>query len=212
MARRKILLVEGSDDEHVVKNLCGRRGGPWIDEIKAYKGVNELLEAIPTRILNSEGEHIIGVIVDADGNVGGRWQSIMDRLSESGYRDLPRQPSPVGTVIAPDYDPLLPRFGAWLMPDNQNAGILEHFLHRLVPPASHLFAHVQASVDSIPPEEVKFGELARPKVLLHTYLAWQKDPGCPYGTAIGSNFLDANTPEVDAFIAWLHRLYASEEG
>lgn len=211
MALRKVLLVEGPDDEHVVKNICGRRGGLWIDDVSAHNGVNELLEAIPRRVKASAGEHIIGVVLDADGNIDGRWQSIMDRLAESGYRDLPRQPSPEGTIMMPDYDPLLSRFGVWLMPDNQSTGILEHFLRRLVPANSRLFAHVQSSVDAIPLEEVKFTELARPKVLIHTYLAWQADPGCPYGTAIKSNFLNPHTPEVDAFITWLNRLYLNED-
>lgn len=212
MALRKVLLVEGRDDEHVVRNLCGRRGSLWIDDVKAHNGVNELLEAIPRRVLASAGEHVIGVILDADDNIGGRWQSIMDRLAASGYRDLPKQPSPGGAIITPEYNPLLSRFGVWIMPDNQSPGILEHFLHPLMPPESRLVAHVQSSVASIPLEEVKFSDLARPKVLLHTYLAWQADPGCPYGTAIKSNFLNPNTHEVDAFMAWLNRLYASEEG
>lgn len=209
MAFRKVLLVEGIDDEHVVKNLCGSRDGPWIDEVKAHNGVNELLEAIPTRVRAGAGLHIIGVVVDADNNVDRRWQAIIDRLRESGYRNLPASPSRGGSIIEPDGNPLLSRFGVWVMPDNENTGILEHFLRRLVPPDSRLFAHVQSSVDSIP--EVKFTDLARPKVLIHTYLAWQADPGCPYGTAIKSNFLNPRTPEVDDFMAWLRRLYLSEE-
>lgn len=212
MAFRKVLLVEGIDDEHVVKHLCGRRGGLLIDEIKAHNGKDELLEAIPVRVRASEGRHIIGVILDADDNVSGRWQAIMKRLELSGYRNLPAHPLSGGAIIAPDDDSSLSRFGVWIMPDNQNPGILEHFLHRLVPPASRLFTHVQLSVDSIPAEEVKFTDLARPKVLLHTYLAWQANPGCPYGTAIRSNFLNPHTPEVDDFMAWLYRLYLSEEG
>ena len=31
---RKILLVEGTDDEHVLKHICGNHGIPHLDEVK----------------------------------------------------------------------------------------------------------------------------------------------------------------------------------
>lgn len=34
MAGKKILLVEGIDDEHVLKHLCGNRGVGQLDEVK----------------------------------------------------------------------------------------------------------------------------------------------------------------------------------
>ena len=56
---------------------------------------------------------------------------------------------------------LLPRFGVWLMPDNQSRGILEDFLHFLVPAGSQLFEHVKSSVATIPANERRFSQLAR---------------------------------------------------
>jgi hypothetical protein len=58
------------------------------------------------------------------------------------------------------------------------------------------------------PGEVKFSDLARPKVLLHTYLARQAVPGNPFGTAMRRGDLRSDTPDVDAFMAWLPRLYS----
>jgi hypothetical protein len=205
MARWKLLLVEGPDDEHVVKNLCGRRLGPWLDEIVAQKGVDELLEAIRPRVLASAGEHIIGIVLDADTDLHRRWQQITGRLAASGYRDLPLQPDSAGTIIEPKLESTLPRFGIWIMPDNQRTGALEDFLR---PSSTRLFEHVETSVAAIPPDEVKFSTPARPKVLLHTYLAWQAVPGNPFGTAIKRGDLRSDTPEVDAFITWLQRLYS----
>ena len=67
------------------------------------------------------------------------------------------------------------------MPDNRSRGILEDFLYLLLPPESRLFAHVQASVGAIPQEDVRFSAPGtEPKVLLHTWLAWQERPGVPF--------------------------------
>ena len=38
MAGRKILLVEGIDDEHVLKHICGNRGIPNLDDVRPHEG------------------------------------------------------------------------------------------------------------------------------------------------------------------------------
>jgi hypothetical protein len=55
---------------------------------------------------------------------------------------------------------------------------------------------VQSSVAAIPEAERRFGPLAEPKAIIHTWLAWQKEPGKPLGTAITARFLDPNVAEV----------------
>ena len=93
------------------------------------------------------------------------------------------------------------------MPDNQQKGILEDFLRFLVPDGSLLFEQVKTSVASIPVAEVRFTKLAEPKALIHTWLAWQEEPGKPMGTAITARYLDANVVQVDALVSWLNRLF-----
>ena len=93
------------------------------------------------------------------------------------------------------------------MPDNQTKGILEDFLRFLVPPDSRLFSHVESSVATIPAEERLFGQLAQPKAIIHTWLAWQAEPGKPFGTAITAKFLDVNVAQVDVLVAWLKSLF-----
>ena len=93
------------------------------------------------------------------------------------------------------------------MPNNQTSGILEDFLHFLVPQPNILFDHAKASVAAIPEGERRFKQLAEPKAIIHTWLAWQKDPGLPFGTAITARFLDPSVPEVDVLVAWLKRLF-----
>ena len=82
MGNRKILLVEGVDDEHVMKHICGNHGIPDLDEIKQHGGASELLESVPVRIRAGEEDDIVGVIIDADMDMHSCWRSIQDRIVE----------------------------------------------------------------------------------------------------------------------------------
>ncbi len=206
MAGKKILLVEGIDDEHVLKAICGQRSVGKLDEIKPQGSVNQLLENFPVRLKESEIE-VLGIVLDADTDLAGRWDSMKHRLQQAGYEAVPDQPAADGTILPPPPNKLLPRFGVWLMPDNQNRGILEDFLRFLVPTGSQLFEHVKSSVASIPESERRFSQLAEPKAIIHTWLAWQEEPGKPLGIAITAKFLDPKVAQVDILVAWLKRLY-----
>ncbi len=206
MAGKRILLVEGPDDEHVMKHVCGNRGVPKLNSIKSQGGVDQLLRNLRGYLKESDIE-ALGVVVDADTNVAARWQALRDRLVQAGYTDVPDAPVADGTILYPKDSTLLPRVGIWIMPDNQAKGILENFLHFLVPEGSRLFEHVQSSVAAIPEEERRFGQLAEPKALIHTWLAWQEEPGKPLGTAITARYLDPNVVQVDVLVSWLKRLF-----
>ena len=208
MANGKILLVEGTDDKHVLKHICGNRDIPHLDKVEKYGGIEKLLESLGVRLplLNGEGD-VIGVVIDADTDISVRWQSIRDRIIGVGYQNVPDQPDLDGTILDPPAGTLLPRLGVWIMPNNQTSGILEDFLHFLVPQPNILFDHARDSVKTIPEGERRFKQLAEPKAVIHTWLAWQEEPGRPFGTAITARFLDPNVPEVDVLAAWLKRLF-----
>ena len=206
MAGKKILLVEGPDDEHVVKHICGNRGIAPL-EVKPHGGVENLLESIPVRLKASEDGDIVGVVIDADSDVNARWRSLRDRLVKAGYQDVPADPTQDGTILGPPDRTLLPRVGIWIMPNNKTNGILEDFLRFLIPQADALFGHVQSSVAAIPPAVRRFSQPAETKAIIHTWLAWQKEPGKPLGTAITARFLDPQVPQVDGLVSWLNRLF-----
>ena len=86
MAAKKILLVEGPDDEYVLKHICGNRGLPRLDDVKAHGGVDQLLDTFPVRLKASEYGDIVGVVIDADTDLRLRWQSLRDRLIRWGTR------------------------------------------------------------------------------------------------------------------------------
>ena len=206
MSARKILLVEGTDDEHVLKHLCGNRGIPRLDEIRPQGSVEKLLENLPVRLKESDVE-VLGVVLDADTDVAARWRSLRDRLAQAGYENVPLDPDPEGTILEPSTGTLLPCVGVWMMPDNQAPGILEDFAQRLVPEGSMLFAHVHSSVASIPEGERRFRDLDLPKAIIHTWLAWQKNPGTPMGLAIKEGYLDPDAAQACALASWLSRLF-----
>lgn len=214
MANRKILLVEGNDDEHVVKHICGRHGIPADLHIITHDGVADLIAGISANISTADDVgDAVGILVDADENLQRRWQAVRAQLAAAGYRDLPDLPDRAGVIVDPPADTLLPRAGVWIMPDNQNTGYLENFLRFMVPAAqSALFEHAEASVAGIPPAVRLFEPVDAPKALIHTWLAWQRNPGRPFGIAITAGFLDANVSEAAAFAAWLRNLFFADAG
>lgn len=206
MVRRGILLVEGPDDQHVLRNICERRGILQPDEIRDCGGYPQLIRSLPNQLRFGDPSDAYGVIVDADTDLASRWQSVRDRLRVAGYDELPAVTDPAGTVIEPPQDSILPRAGVWIMPNNQSPGALENLLRVMIPDGDELLSHAQACLDSLaaPP----FREADKLKALMHTWLAWQKQPGRPYGTSIGYGFLNASVPQVDGLVAWLGRLIA----
>lgn len=211
MAGKKILLVEGIDDKHVFLHICRNRNVPLPDDaVKSLEGVDQLLEDFSVRLNVSEEGDIIGLVVDADDDMTSRWESLRNRLIEKGYLGVPDEPVAVGTILDPPVDTLKPRVGIWIMPDNRTNGVLEDFLKFLVPEGSRLFDHVESSVAAIP--ERRFGESAKPKAVIHTWLAWQKEPGKRLGTAIKARYLDPGVAQVDVLVSWLNRLFFQQPG
>ena len=202
---QKILLVEGSDDEHVLKHVCGNRGISHLDEVKSLCNAERLLENIPVQLKLSSEDDVVGIVIDTDTDLAARWQAVRYRFAQVGYDSVPTDPDPGGTILEPPLGSFLPRAGVWIMPDNKTTGILEDFLRFLVPQPDPLFDHVNASVDFIPNK--RFTQNDEPKAVIHTWLAWQSEPGLPYGTAIKARFLDSSLPEADVLVSWLRRLF-----
>jgi hypothetical protein len=201
------LLVEGRDEMHVVHHLSNYAGimrGSF-DTIPK-NGYSELLESLEVHLLESDLQRL-GVVVDADYDLDARWTSLRNRLISSGYSSLPEFPQPAGIVIL-QHDK--PKLGVWLWPNNSLPGILEDFVSYLVPDNDYLWTYACQAVDSIPMENRRFKNSYLPKVYIHTWLAWQEEPGTPLGQAITKRYLDASLPDAQKFIEWLKRLFDLE--
>ena len=207
MPGQKVLLVEGQDDKHVLLHICQHHDIPRPVEVVACGGDDKLLENIQIRsiALSNEGD-VLGAVIDADTNLENRWQSVRERLADAGYQDVPFQPNPCGTILQPPSGTILPKAGIWIMPDNQTTGILEDFLQFLVPSPDDLMNHANDCVESI--SDPLFRPIDRPKAIMHTWLAWQENPGRPFGTAITSRFLDPGASQVEVLVDWLRQLFS----
>lgn len=203
---KRVLMVEGPDDEHVVKHICAQRQLGVIDKIQPYGGKDRLIEGIKARLLESDIE-ALGILLDADEDLQARWQAVASRLGVAGYAGVPPTPVAEGTVIPKPPNTLLPRVGVWLMPDNQVPGILENFLRFLIPAGDPLLAHADQAIAGMAPELCRFSVARLPKARIHTWLAWQAEPGKPLGQAISARYLDAELPTVDLFADWLRRTF-----
>ena len=187
MADPFLMLVEGKDDEHVLYHLLLHHKVPDGFKIKDKKGIDNLLETLDVELIGS-GLKRLGIVVDADVNIQGRWGALRSILTESGYTNVPAKPEASGTIIE---QPGLPVVGLWLMPDNTLPGMLENFIGFLVPPGDALWPRSEECLLQVMAADRRFAAVHRPKALIHTWLAWQEEPGTPLGLAITKRYLDA---------------------
>ncbi|MGF7216976.1 hypothetical protein GGR92_003143 [Spirosoma lacussanchae] len=202
------LLVEGNDDQHVIWAICEKyQVAESFDVIDAQSN-SQVLRRLPVD-LKQEGIKTVGVILDADQDLRNRWQSLRTSLERFGY-ELPEEPEPRGFVQ--NSGNLYPRIGIWLMPDNLQSGMLENFITSLIPPGDLLKPYVQQALLDIERQSIESRynpEYHRAKAFIHTWLAWQKDPGTPMGLAITKTYLDHNAELCQRFVNWLNRLFST---
>jgi len=178
-------------------------------------GGNEaILVSIRTRLKFPSLERL-GIVLDADAAddhpdpVPHLWLRIRDTLWRAGYTAIPEMPLPDGTII---HEPAKPVVGVWLMPDNRAPGMLEDFCRFLISDRDALWTHALSAVQEIPEADLRFPVRHAPKANLHTWLAWQEEPGKPIGQAITKKYLDAGAPQALKLIAWLRALFDLPSG
>ena len=109
-------------------------------EFVQLKSVEKLVDGIETTVKTSTNR-IVGFLLDADKPVLGRWQSVVSRLQNVGFENLPERPPPGGFIG--ESITYKARVGVWLMPDNVQDGKLEDFLRLLIIESDLLISHAQ---------------------------------------------------------------------
>ena len=146
----------------------------------------------------------VGIIVDADLDLQLCWRKLCGSLASFGYINLPASPNATGTIVQQaDY----PTVGIWVMPDNLSAGALEDFVGLMKPPGDTLWTQAEEAVAHIPEKDRLFKPQAFKKAQIHTWLAWQEEPGTPMGQAVTKRYLNAESPSGRLLIDWLRRLF-----
>jgi hypothetical protein len=201
--------VEGSSDYHAIRNLWLKRGGaPEAFALEVRNGLPDLRDQFRGSLLGSEIVRL-GVVVDADDSAERRWPGFRQALVDRGYRPVPKTIPPEGLVLQrPELT--VPTVGVWIMPDNTSPGRLEDFLHYLVRPGDSLWDRAGDAIDQLPVELRRFKDAYRTKAQMHTWLAWQKEPGMRMGQAVTRGVLDPRSSNADIFVAWLRRLTSDE--
>lgn len=173
------LLAEGSDDKNLVMHVAREHGIEFDqEEIRDCRGITTLLHEILPETL--KGTATVAVVVDADLDLAGRWNAIQHQLRQAGY-EAPATPPAEGLILFSRP----PAVGVWLMPDNTIPGTLEDFAKELIPSNDRLWRRAVSAVAEIPATERRFK--AERKAEIHTYLAWQEEPGTPLGAAVAKN-------------------------
>ena len=218
---KRILLVEGPDDQHVMWNLFEVRAIPETFKVECPKeqdpedsdrqqtvgGDAILLGSLRTWLKEADLE-CLAVIVDANGKgPQARWQSIRDRLTHAGYTGIPIEHSERGTIVELSLRPRTPRsirFGAWIMPDNRSEGMLEDFVASLIRDQDSMLPLVDGFLDSIPADQRRFSPAHQPKARIHAWLAVSERPGRPMGQAIKADkYINVHDPSVQPFLDWI---------
>lgn len=194
----KVLLVEGSNDKHVIEHLY-RQAGRLLDfEVTACGNVQELLKRISVE-MKAPGRTALGVLADANSNIGSRWREVSRELAKVDVQ-LSANPVSGGTILSDEI-----RVGVWLMPDNVNNGELEDFLMALIPSSDVLWPFAQRYIGSIP-ANVQPMNLSKAEV--HAWLAG-KPQLLLMGQAISSSrgYFDTNVPLARSLVAWLDQIF-----
>ncbi|OOV33900.1 hypothetical protein BO91_02310 [Candidatus Synechococcus spongiarum LMB bulk10E] len=217
---RPKLYVEGNDDIHVIWHLLDRNGinlpirkqpvgdvAPSVPELQETNGQQKLLDTIKTAVPVSS-DRPVGFVLDADDKPQDRWSAVRARLREFEL-DPPNDIPADGYVT--DVEKYMTRVGVWLMPNNRQKGALEKFLMDLINPDDCLLPLAESSTNEAHEKGAKFPAAKHSKAVLHTWLAWQKTPGRPYGSAINQQIFCHDSPAALAFVAWYKRLFSSPD-
>jgi len=202
----KVLLVEGTNDCHVVMALCQAHNVPETFGIYACGSDDDVLKLLNARLRRSNPPQTIGVMLDVDQtSIKIRWESIRSKLRDNNHDyTLPDMPNANGTIVSSSSEQ--PTLGFWLMPNNQDPGMLEDFCAELAEPTAFAFAQdcvAQAQAQQL----TTFPAVHHSKAVIHTYLAWQKKPGSPLGQAITQQALRPRTELAQQFTNWLTQLF-----
>lgn len=225
---RNLLIVEGTDDRYFINQILlrygfrkslqadqkdfivDRAGDPEenairIHECNGFKNISRALK------MELQPETLDGVAITADMDLHGdrRWDSLRRTLATQHYSDLPPELPHQGLIHS---QAEMPSLGVWLMPDNTSEGMMETFAG-LVPAEDACWVHARGTVASLPETARRFDvDRCLDKASLHTWLAWQEEPGCRTRVAVARNLLRTDTAPAVSLIGWIERwLSASSE-
>ncbi len=216
---KHVLLVEGEGDRGVFEQICNSlQLNPEIQVAtpkdnqgprNGKPGVFERLPILLKRIADGELVHL-AVVVDADYvqyNEG--YQKTLEKITEiitpygfSLTQRLENQPS---GLIFENSDGLAD-LGLWIMPNNQNEGMLEDFIKTCLSTTElPLFDHAVQVVQAVPNKKFKDHHYSKAEVA--TWLAWQNQPGHGLYYSVKDKLLDTEHALFQEMQQWLKNIF-----
>lgn len=201
---RSSLHVEGADDMPAILHLLIGHGmnydrdprpGEYPD-VKGVGGKSKLLEGVETAIRVSN-DRTVGFVLDANSSLQDCWNAVSARLRRVGME--PPGVIPENGFIG-EAEKYRARVGVRLVPDNRRPGALESFLRDLVAEGDPLLPYAEKSTDRAKDPGAGFSRNDTDNAVLHTWPAWQQEPGLRYGTAIRARYFRADSPAAPAFV------------
>lgn len=214
----KVLLVEGDSDKSFFEKICKTLSldtsvmvAPPKDlggNRNSKEGVFQQLELLLPQLNDGTYTHI-GIVVDADYRLhhGLGYQRTIDRVCGivQPY-DFELDQDSVHGIRFKNKEGLAD-FGLWIMPDNQQEGMLEDWIKSCIKASEQaLFHQATNAVQEI--ANPKFSEHLTSKAEVATWLAWQKQPGHGLYGAIKDELLDLNAELFKELTQWLLTIFA----
>ena len=216
------LIVEGKDAVVLTEILMKRKLNPpkGYTNHKKYKtefvleaGSYQKAKAAFKLSLKKQGLRNLGLIVDANlEGVETRFIGLKNLIESTLEIKLPKAEKLTKNGFTFQFEDLT--VGVWIMPNNSENGYLEHFLGKLIDPKNETLQFAKDTVDELWTKEFcefkTLKEVKKQKALLHTFLAWQKSPGLPMGTAVRSNFFNVKLDQAANFEKWFSKTFELE--
>ena len=203
-----LLIVEGKDDKHVMLALRDKLQLKGTYDVEDKGDDHKLLKSIEAELI-APGRKCLGIVMDKDTDNPdknkNRWEQIKAILTPLSYNVPESAPSSGAVLPSPELG--FARVGIWLMPNNQNSGMLEDFMRQLIVPDDDCLLFAEETLKELEKREIqRYKKVHRAKALMHTWIAWQDQPGIPLGQST-TRYLTTDTALCQQFAAWLNRLF-----
>lgn len=199
------LLVEGNNDQHIIRALRKRFSLARNFDIVDCGGDTKLLDDFSIYLKQADTT-TLAIILDADTDLTKRWEQVKSTFHKKGFSNIPEQIPSTGLV----HEEQGKRLGVWLMPNNQLAGKIEDFIRFLIPEEDKLLPQVEKHLNEMESKGLtRYASKDRPKALVHAWLALQESPGTPLGQSITKRYLSVENEVAQVFMKWLKETFNS---
>lgn len=202
------LMVEGEDDLHTVVGVTRALGVRWsasdarVPFAPELRGWQHVLHASALAI-KTRNHPCVAIVLDADDDPVNRWTEVRAALrSEISLPLLPVTGGGCWTTADGEVT-----VGVWLMPDNASPGTLETFLARLMPDGDPLWGHATQSTTKAREHGAQFRARDHDKARVRAWLAWQREPGPPYGRAVSMGYVPTGHPLAAELVQWFLQVF-----